>query len=104
MAAAIATPTGSAASFHETSAFSARGQTKMPQPPRTPQAGGNPSTPPLSQGSQKIGNIRPGAPRKQTSTLQRTRGVAEPMSEMPGAPDKDRPRLAAQAPAMTSIA
>merc|ERR1712054_512103 len=69
---AVTTPTGSTVSVHETTG-PLRGQPKTPQTPKTPQAGAKPSTPPLTQGTPtRFAGNRP-TPRKQTSTLQRTR-------------------------------
>lgn len=99
------TPTGSSASTHTDAPGSWRGQLRTPLTPTKDKSAHKSSTPPPAAGSGRAGTHgRAAASKKNLTTLQRTRGVAEPISEMPGAPDKDRPRAGAQKPAMTSIA
>jgi hypothetical protein len=97
------TPPGSSSSSLEASAIW-RGQPKTPQTPPREKAEKTSTPPqvPLPPSGARAGAARPGQ-RKQLNTLQRTRGMAEPMAEMPGAPDKDRPRAVAQHPSMASI-
>lgn len=105
----VATPTGSSSSTHEAASLF-RGQPRSPQSsaaPASPNApkgektAVKPSTPPPAPGS---ANFKRAGARKVTGVLARTRGMAEPLSEKPGAPDKDRPRAAAQKPSMSAIA
>jgi len=91
---ATVTPTGSSSSN--------QGLWRTLQAPPKDKAAAKPTTPTPPSGAARVPG-RPGG-RKQLTTLRQTRGAVEQIADMPGAPDKDRPRAAAQAPSMKSIA
>jgi hypothetical protein len=93
------TPTGSTSSTQDLSYWVGQPSPKTPRTPPNDKLTMK-STPPASAANTPRG--RAGVRKGGLNTLQRTRGVAEPMADMPGAPDKDRNRTATQV-AMTSI-
>jgi len=98
----IRTGTASSSSMQEV-APQFRIAPRTPQTPPKDRVPTKPATPPTGTGPRSA-TMRAGVRKAAGATLQRTRGIAEPISEMPGAPDKDRPRAGAQAPSMAAIA
>lgn len=88
-------PTGSTTSTQDAAYWIGQ-----PRTPRTPPKDkpGKSSTPPVAGHTPRgaPGHTPRGVRKGGLTTLQRTRGVAEPMAEMAGAPDRERQRMATQ--------